>query len=67
MMWDGNGPWEHGAFWGAGGWLMGIGMVVVLVGVVPLVVYLVRATTTQQTQTRPPAYYAAPQSQPTTE
>jgi len=67
MMWDGNGPWGHGAAWGAGGWLMGIGMIVVLLAVVLLVVYLVHTTTTQQTQPHPPAYQAAPQSQPTTE
>ena len=63
MMWDGNGPWEHGASWGAGGWLMGIGMIVVLVAVVLLVVYLVRSMTNQQTQTHPPAYYSAPPAQ----
>lgn len=67
MMWDGNGPWGHGAAWGAGGWLMGIGMIVILVTVVLLVVYLVRSTTTQQTQTHPPAYYAAPPAQQTVE
>ena len=39
---------------------MGIGMIVVLVAVVLLVVYLVRGMTNQQTQTHPPAYYAAP-------
>jgi putative membrane protein len=65
MMWDGNGPWGHGAAWGAGGWLMGIGMIVILVAVVLLVVYLVRSTTTQQTH--PPAYYAAPPAQQTVE
>lgn len=67
MMWDGNGPWGHGAAWGAGGWLMGIGMIVILVAVVLLVVYLVRSTTIQQTQTHPPAYYAAPPAQQTAE
>jgi putative membrane protein len=67
MMWDGNGPWGHGAAWGAGGWLMGIGMIVILVAVVLLVVYLVRATTSQQTQTHPPAYIAAPPTQQTAE
>jgi putative membrane protein len=67
MMWDGDGPWGHGAAWGAGGWLMGIGMIVILVTVVLLVVYLVRSTTTQQTQTHPPAYYAAPPVHPATE
>src|SRR5665647_2924277 len=66
MMWDGNGPWGHGAAWGAGGWLMGIGMIVILVTVVLLVAYLVRSTTTQQTQTHPPAYYAAPPAQRST-
>ena len=67
MMWDGDGPWGHGAAWGAGGWFMGIGMIVILVTVVLLVVYLVRSTTTQQTQTHPPAYYAAPPAQQTAE
>jgi uncharacterized membrane protein len=46
---------------------MGIGMIVVLVAVVLLVVYLVRGMTNQQTQTHPPAYYAAPAGQPTAE
>jgi uncharacterized membrane protein len=46
---------------------MGIGMIVVLVAVVLLVVYLVRGMTNQQTQTHPPAYYAAPPAQPTAE
>jgi uncharacterized membrane protein len=46
---------------------MGIGMIVVLVAVVVLVVYLVRSMTNQQTQTQPPAYYAAPAGQPTAE
>ena len=64
MMWDGNGSWQHGAAWGAGGWLMGIGMIVILIAVVLLVVYLVRSTSNQQAQTHPPARYAAP-AQPT--
>jgi uncharacterized membrane protein len=65
MMWDGNGPWGHGGAWGAGGWLMGIGMIVILAAFVLLVVYLVRSMTNQQTQTHPPAYYAAPSPQQT--
>jgi len=46
---------------------MGIGMIVVLVAVVLLVVYLVRAMTTQQAQTHPPGYIAAPPAQPSAE
>ena len=46
---------------------MGIGMIVVLVAVVLLVVYLVRSTNAQQSQTHPPAYYAAPPAHPAAE
>jgi len=67
MMSDGNGPWGHGATWGAGGWLMGIGMIVILVAVVLLVVYLVRSISNQRTQMHPPAYYAAPSAHPAAE
>ena len=42
---------------------MGIGMIVILVAVVVLVVYLVRSMTHQQSQTHPPAQYAAPPAQ----
>jgi uncharacterized membrane protein len=48
MMWDGNGSWGHSAAWGVGGWLVGIGMIFIVVAVVLLVVYLVRNTTTHQ-------------------
>jgi len=48
---------------------MGIGMIVALVAVVLLVVYLVRSMTNQrtQTQTHPPAYYAAQSAHPAAE
>jgi uncharacterized membrane protein len=39
---------------------MGIGMIVIVVAVVLLVVYLVRASTTPQAHVAAPAYYAAP-------
>jgi uncharacterized membrane protein len=39
---------------------MGIGMIVIVVAVVLLVVYLVRASTTQQAHVAAPASYAAP-------
>lgn len=42
-MWYGDGPWEHGFSWGIGGWVMGIGMIALVVAGVVLVVYLVRS------------------------
>jgi uncharacterized membrane protein len=48
MMWDGNGFWDHGASWGAGGWLMGIGMIALIVVAVVLVVYLIRTMSQPQ-------------------
>ena len=47
-MWDDNGIWDHGASWGAGGWLMWIGMIVLIVAAFVLVVFLIRAMTPQQ-------------------
>jgi len=47
MMWDDNGIWDHGASWGAGGWLMWIGMIALIVAVVVLVVFLIRTATQQ--------------------
>ncbi len=41
MMWEGNGPLHH-ELWGAGGWFMGIGMLVAVVAAVVLVVLLVK-------------------------
>lgn len=59
MMWDGNGSWGHGAAWGTGGWLVGIGMILILVAVALFVVYLVRGAATQPAHAVAPAYHAA--------
>ena len=41
MMWNSDGGWGHGAFWG--GWLMFFLMVLFIVAVIVAIVYLVRA------------------------
>jgi uncharacterized membrane protein len=51
MMWDGDGAWAHGWGWGIGGWIMGIGMIALVVVAVVLIVYLVRQLSTPAAST----------------